>query len=209
MNKAKLAQAESYFLAQYPGGFADPELAVIGKKHNVSRLVDRAKEAFRRPRFKDTEAIVESMIDIVSKSSVISLFEKPKFRDALRAMSPNEKTKIAEALRKILHGNQQKGFNEMLDCLVEYKLAKWSLISVIPFYFNPQKYVFVKPTTAKKIIAYLEIDDIVYKPRPSWEFYQGFAEHVDAIREEVADSLSPNYAALTGFLMMSIEHLGE
>lgn len=209
MNLAKLAQAESYFLAQYPGGFADPELAVIGKKHNVSKLVDRAKESFRRTRFKDVETTVESMIDIVSKSSVISLFEKPKYRDALRAMSPNEKTSIVEALRKQLHGNQQKGFNEMLDCLTEYKLAKWSLISVIPFYFNPQKYVFVKPTTAKKIIAFLEIEDIVYKPRPSWEFYTGFAAHIDTIKEQVSDSLSPNYAALTGFLMMSIEQLGE
>ena len=207
MNKAKLAQLESYFLAQYPQGFEDPELVKIAKKHNIPKATERVREAFRKIRFKDSEIIIDAMISNVSKSSMISLFEKPKYRDALKAMSTNESVCITEALRKQLHGNKQKGFNEMLDCLSEYKLAKWSLISILPFYFKPQEYIFVKPTTAKKILAFLEIQDIVYKPRPSWEFYQGFASHIDSIKNEVADSLSPNNAALTGFLMMSIDHI--
>ena len=208
MNRAKLTQLESYFLAQYPLGFADPEMAAVGKKHNVAKLVERAQEAFRKARFADSNAIIDSMIDIVGKSSMVSMFEKPKYRDALRAMSPNEKVRIADALRKQLHGNKEKGFNEMLDCLSDYKLAKWSLISIIPFYFNPQESVFVKPTTAKKIIAFLEIEGLVYKPRPSWEFYQEFAQNIEMVKREVSPSLSPNNAALTGFMMMAIEHVG-
>ena len=88
--------------------------------------------------------------------------------------------------------------------LAHYKLAKWSLMSAIPFYFAPKKEAFVKPTTAKKIIAYLEIDNLHYKPTPSWEFYRGYRQVLDDVRREVHPSLSSNYAALSGFLMTTI-----
>jgi len=207
MNLAKLAQAESFFLSQYPAGFRDEGLQGMTKKHPIDKLTHLAQERFRKVKFNDIEAIVESMVQVVAKSSMVSLFEKPKYRDALLSMSSNEKVKIAEALRKQLHGNREKGFNEMLSCLEDYKLAKWTLISTIPFYFKPQTNYFVKPTTAKKIIAFLELTVLVYQPRPSWTFYQLFEQQLDEVKAHVADSLSPSTAALTGFLMMSIQYL--
>ncbi len=85
-----------------------------------------------------------------------------------------------------------------------HRMAKWSVISVVPFYFAPQKEVFVKPTTAKGILAYLNVDELQYKPTPSWEFYKGYQKLLADIKAQVAPSLSPNNAALSGFLMSSI-----
>jgi hypothetical protein len=88
--------------------------------------------------------------------------------------------------------------------LTHHRLAKWSLISAIPFYFSPKKEAFVKPTTAKGIISHLEIEDLHYKPTPSWQFYQGYRKVLDEVKREVHPSLSTNYATLSGFLMVSM-----
>ena len=54
------------------------------------------------------------------------------------------------------------------------------------------------------IIAYLEVDDIQYKPMPSWEFYSAYLKLLSQVKKEVNPSLSPNYAALSGFLMITM-----
>ncbi len=207
MNKKKLGQLERAFLTAYPGGFSDPVLQGVGKKHKMDKMVEKTRAAFRKVRFNDDEEILEQMIAITCQSSMVSLFEKPKYRDCLRAFSPREKAMFADAFRKRLHGNKMKGFHEMCDLLAEYKLAKWSLMSILPLYFKPEEEVFVKPTTAKQVLAFLDIDDIQYKPRPSWEFYEGFKAHIDEMKALVDPCLSPNNAAFTGFLMMAIASL--
>lgn len=209
MNKKKLMQLERAFLTAYPGGFADPSMQSIGKKHKMDKMVDKSRQAFRKVRFNDDEEILEQMIAITCQSSMVSLFEKPKYRDCLRAFSPQEKAQFSDAFRKRLHGNKKKGFEEMCELLAGYKLAKWSLMSILPLYFKPLEEVFVKPTTAKRVIAFLDIDDIQYKPRPSWEFYEGFKAHIDEMKSVVDESLSVNNAAFTGFLMMAIASVTE
>jgi hypothetical protein len=62
----------------------------------------------------------------------------------------------------------------------------------------------VKPTTAKGIIRKLELDHLIYNPRPSWAFYEAYRETINEMKTRVHPSLSPNNAAFTGFLMMSL-----
>ena len=136
---------------------------------------------------------------------MVSRFEKPRFRDFIGALNSHEKQALADAFEKRLYGRQkQRGFEEFLGMLSHHKLAKWAVISVVPFYFAPQKEVFVKPTTAKGILAFLEVEGLEYKPTPSWAFYQGYGKLLADIKKAVAPSLSPNNAALSGFLMSSL-----
>ena len=91
----------------------------------------------------------------------------------------------------------------MTEALAPWKLAIWSLLTVIPNYYRPTQEVFVKPTTAKGVIDYFELKGLDYSPRPSWAFYKGFREAVDTMKPLVDPSLSPSNAAFLGFLMMS------
>ena len=155
---------------------------------------------FNRPGF-----IAETILTIVSRSSMVSRFEKPRFRDFIGALNSHEKQALADAFEKRLSGRQkQRGFEEFLGMLSHHNLAKWAVISVVPFYFAPQKEVFVKPTAAKGILAFLEVEGLEYKPTPSWAFYQGYGKLLADIKKAVAPSLSPNNAALSGFLMSSL-----
>ena len=205
MNLNKLKQAEAGFLARYPKGFKDPGLEDIRKKHNIDKLTEFAQANLTRSHFNRPEHIAETLVRIISRSSMVSMFEKPKFRDFVRSLNNYEKEHLAFAFEKRLHGRaKREGFEEILGMLAHYKLAKWSLISAVPFYFSPKKEAFVKPTTAKGIITYLEIDELLYKPTPSWAFYQGYRKVLDQVKREVHPSLSTNYATLSGFLMVSM-----
>ena len=204
MNLKKLKQAEALFLARYPKGFTDPKMAVIGKKHNMNRMIEQVQESFAKPEFKDSRAIVEDMARYVGRSSMVSMFEKPKYRDFVRSLNSVEQEALASGLKNQLHGDQQLGFEMVLSVLQSRKLAKWSLISILPVYFHPLDEVFVKPTTAKGVISHFELGGLEYKPQPSWEFYENYRRHILSMKKKVKNSLSPNNAAFTGFLMMSL-----
>lgn len=207
MNLKKLKQAEAAFLASYPLGFEDPEIQVVGKKHNMNRMVGQVRESFVKARFNDPRIIVEDMVRYIGRSSMISLFEKPKFRDLVRSLNSAESEALSSGFSNMLHGKRQMGFEMVLSILQSRKLAKWSLLTILPVYFHPQSEVFVKPTTAKGVIDYFELSGLTYRPLPSWEFYSGYRRQILDMKSRVSPSLSPNNAAFTGFLMMSLRTL--
>ena len=204
MNLERLKQAEHEFLARYPEGFNSPEMKEIGKKHRMDKMVAFAQENFAPEKFMRLDLVVPKMIDMVKKSSMVSLFEKPKYRDYIKSLDPGQQEFLALGLKEFLHGDQESGFNMMLEILDEVKLAKWTLMTVFGVYYYPQDEIFVKPTTTKNAIMYFELDDIVYKPRPSYMFYKKYREYIMEMKNLVSKTVSPNNAAFTGFLMFSM-----
>ena len=205
MNLKKLKQAEGAFLNRYPGGFENPEMIEIGKKHKMDSMIAFAREGFLRKNFKMPDLIVDNMTKVISRSSMVSLFEKPKFRDYANSLLPKSKQLLASGLEEILHGKEQQGFETMLDVLKSGKLAKWSLMTICQTYFRPEFDVFIKPTTAKGVIEYFELKNLQYKPAPTWPFYNEYRSVINEMKSKVDSSLSPSNAAFSGFLMVTME----
>lgn len=205
MNLKKLKQAEEAFLNQYPGGFDNPEMVSIRKKHNVDKMIAFAQDSFSKGNFKLPNLIVENMIKVISRSSVISVFEKPKFRDFAHSLPPKDKKLLASGLEELLHGKEQQGFEIMLDVLKSGKLAKWSLMTNCQTYYRPQVDIFIKPTTVKGVIEFFELKDLQYKPTPTWAFYDAYRSAFNEMKSKVNAALSPTNAAFSGFLMISME----
>ncbi|MFC1233664.1 hypothetical protein [Vibrio sp. F74] len=203
MNKLRLKAAERDFLLQFPQGFSDPEMAKIAKKHRVPQMIEQCQSLFSAESFSKPQLVAENMIKVISRSSMVSLFEKPKLRDWVKGMTHDERESYAYALKDMLHGDQEYGFNIMGDLLRPARLAKWSLMTIIPNYYAPLDEVFVKPTTAKGVIKYFELKDLEYKPTPSYDFYLKYRSQIIEMRALVDGSLKPNNAAFCGFLMMT------
>jgi hypothetical protein len=200
-----LKELEARFPLHYPQGFSDPEMEKIGKKHRMDKMVDLAREAFSPSACLSVDATAKNMVKVVSGSSMVSMFEKPKFRDFVEHLSTDERAFFVNALAEYLHGDQQGGFEAMVEILKTGKLAKWSLMTIIPAYYAPRDEVFVKPTTAKDTLKYLGIEDLVYKPTPTWDFYRGYRAMISQAKALVSESLSPSNAAFSGFLMMAFK----
>jgi hypothetical protein len=204
MNKAKLKDAERSFLLQYPGGFANPEMLKIAQKHKVEKMNKMAWESFAIDQFENPGEIVDAMAKVISQSSLVSIFEKPKFRDLVKTLSADEKALLSLGLREFLHGDQEPGFAMLCGLLNQYKLAKWPLLTVWPVYYRPGVEVFVKPTTAKGVIEYFELQGLHYSPFPNYDFYRAYREQINRMKKEIDPSLQNDNAAFCGFLMMSI-----
>jgi hypothetical protein len=204
MNLHRLREAEALFLLRYPGGFDNDELQqIVRKRHNVGRLSELAAERLAPARFRRQGQVLDDIVRIVARSSMVSMFEKPRFRDWVNGLARSERTALAAAFRARLHGDAQQGFDSLVDLLGDGGLAKWSLITVCPYYYRPDTDVFVKPTTTKNVIRQFQLDEPVYHPRPSWPFYARYRDTIAAMKAEVDARLAPNNAAFTGFLMMS------
>ncbi len=204
MNLSRLKDAERSFLHRYPGGFNNRELiAIRKKKHNVDKMVTFAQKSFSKRNFKLPDQIVQDMVNVVSRSSIIAVFEKPRFRDFACALFPEEKNLLTNGLEELLYGNEQIGFERILALLKSRKLAKWPLMTICQTYFNPQKTVFVKPTTVKGIIGYFELQNLQYKPLPSWAFYDAYRSTIYEMKSKVDSSLSPTNVAFSWFLLLS------
>ena len=204
MNLAKLKQAETAFFNKYPGGFFHPELQELGVKHNIDKMIDLARDSFSKRKFNDEQHILECMVKVVSRSSMVSMFEKPKFRDFVNSLGDDQRTYLCKALKSQLHGSEKRGFENMVNGLLPAKLAKWPLLTIIPNCYYPHEQVFVKPTTTKGVIQYFELEELEYKPLPSWDFYQRYRDAFLKMKAKVDPFLAPNNAAFGGFLMMSI-----
>ncbi len=204
-NFETLMQAQADFLSEHPGGFASPEMMEIGKKHKVDKMTAQCQEYFTESSFDDPDTIITNMIKMISRSSMVSMFEKPKFRDYANAMSGDQKDTMALALKNFLYGDQQAGFDAFVDVLKPGKLAKWSLVTILPNYVYPNAEVFVKPTTCKGVIQYFDLPGLQYKPTPSWAFYEEYRHRILQMKSMVDSSLTINNAAFCGFLMMSLK----
>ena len=204
MNELKLHEAEALFLQLYPAGFADPAIAPIRRKHNVDQLVRFTQAALTRASCQQPHHVVQSVFKIISRSSMVSRFEKPNFRAFIKTLSSDGEKEFAYAIEQRLFGRKQLGFERLVALLAPHQVARWALVSAIPFYHAPRREAFVKPSTAKAILAFLEVHDLHYHSTPTWAFYKGYQRLLLDIRRRVHPSLSPSNAALSGFLMMSM-----
>jgi hypothetical protein len=205
MNLKKLKEAEASFLMFYPKGFEDEALLPIIKRHNTAKIGESVREMFAPEHFTRTEQVCENFAKIVSKSSLISLFEKPKVRDMVKQLSMEQQDMLSIGLYELLHANHAKGFEILVDILSIYKLAKWSIVTLIPYYYARDKEFFIKPTTTKDIIKFFEIEGLTYKPRPTYEFYERYTKVLEEMKSQVSPLISADNAGFTGFLMMAMK----
>ena len=205
MNTDKLKEAEARFLERYPGGLQHPDMLKIGKKHKMERMISLAQEQFSQDRFAYPGEILEQMVKAVSRSSMVSMFEKPRFRDFVAEITGPERRQLSDALSAQLYGKKEVGFQTLVSLLQTGKLAKWSLITIIPNYVFPDTEVFVKPTTAKGVIRHFELGNLEYKPLPTWDFYHRYQDQILQMKAQVDPALAPNNAAFCGFLMMTMK----
>ena len=205
MNLIRLKQAERAFLWRYPGGFAHPEIiATRVRKHKPDQMIALTRESFSRNNFQFPERIVQSMVRVISRSSIISVFEKPGFRNFANGLAEEEREFLSRGLEQLLYEDEQTGFEMVLDLLKSEKLAKWSLMTACQTYFHPQKDVFIKPTTVKGVIEYFELEHLEYRPTPSWAFYEAYRSAFLEMKSKVDPSLSPTNPAFSGFLWMTV-----
>jgi len=205
MNLDKLKDLESEFLHRYPKGFEDAHFFPTMKKFKPEKLEEFAKETLKKENFSNPNLLVEGFYKTIQKSVMVSLFDKLKLKDAIASLNSYEKDMLSIEIYELLYGNKKEGFEGLVEFLTQYNLAKWTIISLVPYSINRQTEYFIKPTTTKMIIKYFELKECIYKPKPSFFFYENYTKVLDKIKSNIDSSLTFDNAAFTGFLKVAIE----
>ncbi len=71
-------------------------------------MVKFAQDCFAPDKFANIEEISDNMIKLVQRSSMVSVFEKPKFKDMVKGMDFGERELLAGSLYELLHGDEAK-----------------------------------------------------------------------------------------------------
>ena len=205
MNLKKLKDLESEFLSSYPNGFKDEDFFPKIKKFNPEKLEEFAKNALGKEKFSNPNLFVEGFFKTVQKAVMVSLFDKLKLKDAISSLNSYEKDMLSIEIYELLYGNKKDGFEGLVEFLAQYNLAKWTIISVVPYCINRHSEYFIKPTNTKMIIKYFELQNLEYKPKPSFKFYEQYAKALDKMKANLDDSLTFDNVAFTTFLKIAIE----
>lgn len=207
MNIERLKDLEAEFIDEYPEAFDDERLTKLIKKFSPDKLEHLSKELFKKENFSKPEFICESFVNVIYKSVVISFYDKMKLRDSFKKMGIYEKDMFSIALYDLLYGNKKDGYDDISQLLSQYNLAKWTLISLIPYYMDRANEYFVKPTTTKNIISYLELENLIYKPKPTYEFYEEYKKALNEVKTKVNKSLKNenDNIYMTAFLRIAIQ----
>jgi hypothetical protein len=205
MNIEKLKDYASEFLEQYPDGFDDKNFFPTIKSFNPLKLEEFAKDILKKENFQNPNLVVEGFFKVVQKSVFVSLFDKLKLKDMISTLNLYEKDMLSIELYELLYGNKKEGFEGLVEFLAKYKLAKWTIISVVPYSINRNQDYFIKPTTTKSIIKTFNLKDMIYKPKPSFEFYDKYTKALDKMKLSIDKSLSPDNVGFTSFLRIAIE----
>jgi len=205
MSLEKLKDLESEFLHIYPKGFKDEYFFPRMKKFKPEKLEEFAKEVLKKENFSNPSQLVEDFYKVIQKSVMVSLFDKLKLKDALATLNSYEKDMLSIEIYELLYGNKKEGFEGLVDFLAEYKLAKWTLISIVPYTINRQTEYFIKPTTTKDIIKYFDKTDLIYKPKPTYEFYENYTNFLNELKKNTHETLTFDNAVFTGFFNISLK----
>lgn len=205
MNLNKLKDLESEFLDRYPKGFEDEHFFPKIKKFNPEKLETFAKEALKKENFSNPNLLVEGFFKTIQKSVMVSLFDKLKLKDAISSLNAYEKDMLSIEIYELLYGNKKNGFEGLVEFLSQYHLAKWTIISLAPYSINRHSEYFIKPTTTKMVIKFFDLKELIYKPKPSFEFYQNYTKALDEMKLKLHDSLTFDNVAFTSFFKVAIE----
>ena len=85
-------------------------------------------------------------------------------------------------------------------------------ILVVPFFKIIPYKIKVKSLdlyTTKNIIKTFELEDLIYKSKPSFEFYDKYTKALDVMKSNVDKSLSPDNVGFTAFLKVAMESYGD
>lgn len=208
MNLEKLKDCEERFFEYYKDGFEDEKLAKTVKLFNTIKFQTLAKNSFALENFSNFEYISQSFFEILLKSPLISFYERDLIKDALKNFTNYEKDMLSIYLKDLLYEdleeNIKDSFDELVELIASKNLAKWHILTLIPYYFAPDKNYFLKPSTTRNIVKYFELENIKYKPRPSFEFYKDYTKNLQKMKNIVNPILRDDNGRFTGFLRLAM-----
>ncbi len=211
LSGAAVRAAKRRFREIFPRGFADPTYLEWERDYKWAAhqawqsALDRA--AWARLLAAGRHAEIAARIArwyARSHLNMLALYEWMALREALE--DPRAATRLAPGLYDLIHGAGAFGprleaFAALLDDLPQRqtRLAKWPLVTMIPFIAQPRRHLIVKPNLMKRAAAQLGFR-LDYQSRPNAGTYAAVMGAVSALWRELAAWHPRDLIDIQGFI---------
>ncbi|PCJ61500.1 MAG: hypothetical protein COA65_00630 [Rhodospirillaceae bacterium] len=137
--------AKNRFLSFFPDGFASEHYLSKERQYKL-----QAKELLDNTVPLDaalnSSGHGEAIRAVFNKTNLISPFEKMRLNDALLS---DQADQFINGAARMASGEIKNGLREMEKSLKPHDVAKWTVVTYLPFLWNPTKHMFLKPTITK------------------------------------------------------------
>jgi len=139
-----------------------------------------------------------------SHLNMLALYEWMALREALE--DPKGATLLAGGLFDLIHGSGGFGdrlerFTALLDDVPQRqtRLAKWPVVTLLPFVAQPRRHLIVKPNLMKRAAARLGFD-LDYRSRPNGQTYAAVMAAVGALWRQLSAWRPRDLIDIQGFI---------
>src|ERR1700733_11380760 len=198
------------FLRFFDGGFDSDDFQQREReyKEDAAQLLkhDLSKKRFAALlRNREYASVCDIAKDVLT--NLVDKWEKMRFRDAVFGNAANRK-RFANALFDLLYGpsEMESRFTKFSDLLSEMGVNKWPIATYYQFLASDGKWMFMKPSTMKRMADSLKIS-LNYKPEPNWLTYSKLQELADRVELELQNrGLKPRSRIdVQGFIWTSLQ----
>ena len=137
--------AKARFLRHFPAGFRDPHYRAMERDYKLA-----AAEKLRTTL--PLEAAVEAngaggaALAVFRATNLLSPFEQTRLQAALRGPNADEFIRAAAAFTM---GEIKPGLARMAQALKPDDVAKWTVVTYLPFLWRPEEHMFLKPEVTR------------------------------------------------------------
>lgn len=137
--------AKARFLRHFPAGFRDPHYRAMERDYKLA-----AAEKLRTTM--PLEAAVEAngaggaALAVFRATNLLSPFEQTRLQAALRGPNADE---FIRAVAAFTLGETRSGLVRMAQALKPDDIAKWTVVTYLPFLWRPEEHMFLKPEATR------------------------------------------------------------
>jgi hypothetical protein len=139
------AGARNRFLGFFPDGFHSARYAEWERDYKVAAKA-RLDATVPLDEALDGTGFGEAALAVFRATNLLSPFEKTRLQDVLRG--PRADAFIRAAARFTL-GELKAGLRDMEAALQPHDAAKWTVVTYLPFLWQPEAHMFLKPEVTK------------------------------------------------------------
>lgn len=206
---AGIERAKRKFLRKFPGGFRDETYLAWERDYKWKAHLEweehlnlsAFKAKLQAGLYKD---IADRAVKIESGRSLLFSFEKMALRDAVR--QEDGAKRFSEGLFALLHGEGplEQRFIDWVATVDQLprkqtRVLTWPLVTVFGFIAQPQRHIFLKPTTTREAARKISLP-FDYTSRPNWKTYAEYLNLASIVRKAIRDMHPRDMIDIQSFL---------
>lgn len=191
--------ARARFLRFFPTAFSTP---LYAKDERNYKLAAKAKLDSKVPMVEAAtgSGFGEAVLSVYRATNLLAPIEKTKLQDLLRN---SQADRFVRAVAQFALEPSAAALAELDKVLRPFDSAKWTVISYLPFLWQPRRHMFLKPTVTKEFATRVGHRFAqVYDPRLDLDIYKSLLELASATELELADFEPQDWIDVQSFIFV-------